>query len=87
MTKIIDVSRGSFELLDILPTLQRLGFTAQMDNNKWPLLPAVQRVLPIFSGEIWNSVISKGVIVRNDRIVNAAIRRDVMMEDGVPVED
>jgi glucose-1-phosphate adenylyltransferase len=59
-----------------------------LHNEKWPIHPAGYEgpAAQIFSGEIRNSVISEGVIVRNARIVNSVIRRDVVIDDA-SVED
>jgi len=60
-----------------------------LHNKKWPIHPPAYKgpAARIFSGEIRNSIISEGVTVRNARIVNSVIRRDVVIEDGASVED
>jgi glucose-1-phosphate adenylyltransferase len=60
-----------------------------LHNEKWPIHPAGYEgpAAQIFTGEILNSVISEGVIVRNARIKNSVIRRDVVIEDDASVED
>jgi glucose-1-phosphate adenylyltransferase len=60
-----------------------------LQNDKWPIHPAGYEgpAARILAGEIRNSIISEGVIVRNARIVNSVIRRDVVVEDGASVED
>jgi glucose-1-phosphate adenylyltransferase len=60
-----------------------------LHNDKWPIHPAgyTGPAAQIFSGEIRNSILSEGVVVRNARIVNSVIRRDVVIEDDASVED
>jgi glucose-1-phosphate adenylyltransferase len=60
-----------------------------LHNDKWPIHPAGYKgpAAQIFSGEIRNSILSEGVAVRNARVVNSVIRRDVVIEDGASVED
>ncbi len=68
-----------------------LGVSPRFDlhNKLWPIHPAAYDgpAAKILSGEIQNSIISEGVIVRNARIVNSIVRRDVILEDGVSVEE
>ena len=60
-----------------------------LHNAKWPIHPAGYKgpAAQIVSGEIRNSILSEGVVIRNARIVNSVIRRDVVLEDGASVED
>ena len=52
-----------------------------LHNKKWPIHPAGYEgpAARFLGGEIRNSIISEGVIVRNARIVNSIIRRDVLI--------
>jgi glucose-1-phosphate adenylyltransferase len=60
-----------------------------LHNNRWPIHPAGYEgpAAQILGGEIRNSIISEGVVVRDARITNSVIRRDVVIEDGASVED
>ena len=60
-----------------------------LHNDKWPIHPAGYEgpAAQILGGEIRNSILSEGVVVRNARIVNSVIRRDVVIQDGASVED
>ena len=58
-------------------------------NKLWPIHPAAYEgpAALILDGEIRNSMISEGVIIRGARVVNAVIRRDVTIEEGSVIED
>ncbi len=60
-----------------------------LHNKKWPIHPAGHEgpAAQIFSGEIRNSIISEGDIVRNAKIVNSVVRQGVVIEDDAIVED
>jgi glucose-1-phosphate adenylyltransferase len=60
-----------------------------LQNSQWPIHPAGYEgpAARIIAGEIRNSIISEGVLVRNATIVNSIIRRDVVIEDGALIED
>ena len=61
----------------------------ELRNRLWPIHPP-QYDAPsakINAGEIRNSVISEGVVIRNARIVNSTIRKNVEIEDDVSIED
>ncbi|MBI5195152.1 MAG: glucose-1-phosphate adenylyltransferase [Nitrospirae bacterium] len=58
-------------------------------NELWPIQPSYSKMPPakILSGEIVNSMISSGALIKNAQIVNSIIRRGVTIEDGVEVRD
>jgi len=60
-----------------------------LQNSQWPIHPAGYEgpAARILAGEIRNSIISEGVLIRNARIANSIIRRDVVIEDGASIED
>jgi glucose-1-phosphate adenylyltransferase len=60
-----------------------------LHNNQWPIHPARYQgpAAKILKADIENSLISEGVHLRNARIVNSVIRRDVVIEDGALVEE
>ncbi len=60
-----------------------------LNNKKWPIHPASYEgpAAQIFNGEIRNSIIADGDIVRNARIVNSVVRQGVVIEDDAVVED
>jgi glucose-1-phosphate adenylyltransferase len=61
----------------------------EMHNELWPIrtsrndLPASK----ILGGEVINSIIAEGTIIKNARIINSVIRRGVIIEDGVEIRD
>ncbi len=61
----------------------------EIHNDQWPVrsprndLPAAK----ILGGEISNSIIAEGAIIKNAKIINSIIRRGVVIEDGVEVRD
>lgn len=71
--------------------MDMLGETPVLDlhNKLWPIHPARYQgpAAKILKAEIENSLISEGVIIRNAKIVNSVIRRDVVIEDGVWIEE
>jgi glucose-1-phosphate adenylyltransferase len=71
--------------------MDMLGETPVLDlhNKLWPIHPARYQgpAAKILKAEIENSLISEGVIIRNAKIVNSVIRRDVVIEDGVSIEE
>jgi glucose-1-phosphate adenylyltransferase len=68
-----------------------LGDTPLFDinNNQWPIrasrndLPATK----IMGGEVTNSIIAEGTMIKRARIINSIIRRGVVIEDDVEVRD
>ncbi len=61
----------------------------ELHNNLWPIHPPGYEgpAVKILGGDIRNSIISEGVIINNAKIINSTIRKDVMIEDGVSVEE
>jgi len=58
-------------------------------NELWPIRPS-RNELPaakILGGEIINSMIAEGTIIKHAKIINSVIRRGVIIEDGVEVKD
>lgn len=61
----------------------------EIQNRKWPIHPS-RSTLPaakIFAGNITNSLIAEGTVVKNAKIINSVIRRGAVIEDGVEVRD
>jgi glucose-1-phosphate adenylyltransferase len=60
-----------------------------LQNSRWPIHPAGYEgpAARILSGDIRNSIISEGVVIRDARIVNSVIRRDVVIGAGASIED
>jgi len=60
-----------------------------LHNKQWPIHPARYQgpAAKILKAEIDNSLISEGAIIRNAKIVNSVIRRDVVIEDGASIEE
>ncbi len=60
-----------------------------LSNKLWPIHPASYEgpAAKILGGEIKNSIISEGVMVKSARIVNSVIRRDVIIEGGASIEE
>jgi len=61
----------------------------ELQNKRWPIHPAEYQgpAAKILKGDIQNSFIAEGVVIRDARIVNSVIRRDVMIEHDVVVEE
>jgi glucose-1-phosphate adenylyltransferase len=61
----------------------------ELMNKQWPVHPSAYKgpAAKILSGDIRNSIISEGVVIKNARIVNSILRRDVAIEDDVVIED
>jgi len=61
----------------------------ELNNKQWPIHPAEYEgpAAKIMHGDIRNSFIAEGVVVGKARITNSVIRRDVIIEDDVEVED
>ncbi len=61
----------------------------ELQNKRWPIHPAEYQgaAAKILKGDIHNSFIAEGVVVRDARIVDSVIRRDVMIHDDVIVEE
>ena len=61
----------------------------ELRNRRWPIHPPQYDgpAAKIISGEIRNSVIAEGVVVNGARIVNSTIRKNVVIEEDVSVED
>lgn len=68
-----------------------LGESPKYDpsNEAWPIYPAHSKLpaAKIISGNIINSSIAEGVLIKHARISNSIIRRGVSIEEGVVVED
>ncbi|MBI4838432.1 MAG: glucose-1-phosphate adenylyltransferase [Nitrospirae bacterium] len=60
-----------------------------LNNELWPIRPSYSKMPPakILSGEIVNSMISSGALIKNATIINSLLRRGVTVEDGVEVRD
>jgi glucose-1-phosphate adenylyltransferase len=61
----------------------------EMQNELWPIRPS-RNELPaakILGGEITNSVIAEGTVIKNAKITNSIIRRGVLIEEGVEIRD
>jgi len=61
----------------------------EIHNDLWPVRPP-RNELPaakILGGEISNSIIAEGVIIKNARIINSFIRRGTVIEEGAEVRD
>jgi glucose-1-phosphate adenylyltransferase len=58
-------------------------------NERWPIR-ASKNDLPaskIMGGEITNSIIAEGALIKRAKIINSVIRRGVVVEDGVEIRD
>jgi glucose-1-phosphate adenylyltransferase len=61
----------------------------EMQNDQWSIKPS-RNDLPaarILGGNISNSIISEGTIIKNAKIVNSFIRKGTIIEDGAEVTD
>lgn len=61
----------------------------ELQNRLWPIKPS-RSTLPaakILGGDITNSIIAEGTVVRNAKIINSVVRRGAVIEDGVEVKD
>lgn len=61
----------------------------EMQNELWPIRPS-RNELPaarILGGEITNSLIAEGAVIKNAKVTNSVIRRGVVIEDSVEVRD
>ena len=72
-------------------TLDMLGENPRFElrNRLWPIHPPQYDgpAAKIIAGDIRNSVVSEGVVIKGARIVNSTIRKNVIIEEGVSVED
>ncbi len=61
----------------------------ELDNGAWPIHPSGFEgpATKILWGEIRNSVIGEGALIRKAKIKNSVIRSGVVIEDGVVVEN
>jgi glucose-1-phosphate adenylyltransferase len=61
----------------------------ELQNARWPIHPASYNgpAAKILRGDIQNSIIAEGVIIKDARIINSVLRRDVRIEEDVIVED
>ncbi len=61
----------------------------EMQNELWPIRPSRNELsaAKILSGEITNSLIAEGTIIKNAKISNSVIRRGVVIESEVEVRD
>jgi len=60
-----------------------------LHNRSWPIHPSSHEhpATKILGGDIQCSLIAEGTIIHNAKIRNSVIRSDVVIEDGVSVED
>ena len=60
-----------------------------LHNRSWPIHPSSHEhpATKILGGDIQCSLIAEGDIIHNSKIRNSVIRSDVVIEDGVSVED
>ena len=60
-----------------------------LHNRSWPVHPSSHEgpATKILGGDIQCSLIAEGTIIHNAKIRNSVIRSDVVIEDGVSVED
>lgn len=72
-------------------TLDMLGEFPKFElmNRLWPIHPPQYDgpAVKILSGDIRNSVIAEGVLIKGAKIVNSTIRKNVVIEEGVSLED
>jgi glucose-1-phosphate adenylyltransferase len=61
----------------------------ELDNKLWPIhsLGYEAPAAKILKGEITNSMIAEGTVIKDARIRNSVIRSGVIIEEGVNVED
>jgi glucose-1-phosphate adenylyltransferase len=61
----------------------------ELHNKLWPIHPSAYQgpAAKILKGDIRNSFLSEGVLIKDARIVNSVIRRDVVIEEDVVIED
>lgn len=61
----------------------------ELDNKVWPIHPSGYEgpAAKILRGDIRNSIISEGTVIRKARIRNSVIRSGVVIEDNVSIED
>ncbi|MEW5747032.1 MAG: glucose-1-phosphate adenylyltransferase [Nitrospirota bacterium] len=71
--------------------MDMLGSTPpfELSNEFWPIHPSTYEgpAAKILRGDITNSMIGEGAVVHNASIRNSVIRRGVIVEDDVSVED
>jgi glucose-1-phosphate adenylyltransferase len=60
-----------------------------LHNRQWPIHPARYQgpAAKVLKGEIENSLISEGAVIKKARITNSVIRREVVIEDGASIEE
>lgn len=61
----------------------------QLENRLWPIHPSVYEgpAAKILSGEIRNSIIGQGAVIKRAKIRNSVIRSGVVIENDVTVEN
>lgn len=61
----------------------------ELDNNQWPIHPSGYEgpATKILRGDIRNSMIAEGCLIRKAKIRNSVIRAGVVIEDDVSIED
>lgn len=61
----------------------------ELRNRLWPIHPPQYDgpAAKIIGGDIRNSVIAEGVLVKNARIVNSTVRKNVVIEEDASIED
>ncbi|MGE5239560.1 MAG: glucose-1-phosphate adenylyltransferase [Chloroflexota bacterium] len=71
--------------------MDMLGGTPKFEifNKSWPIHPSGYEgpATKVLKGDIRNSVIAEGTLIRGAKIRNSVIRCDVMIEDDVTIED
>ncbi len=61
----------------------------ELDNSSWPIHPSGYEgpATKILRGDIRNSMIAEGCTIHRAKISNSVIRSDVVIEDGVSIEN
>jgi glucose-1-phosphate adenylyltransferase len=61
----------------------------ELHNKLWPIHPSEYQgpSAKILKGDIRNSFLSEGVLIKDARLINSVIRRDVVIEEDVVIED
>jgi glucose-1-phosphate adenylyltransferase len=61
----------------------------ELNNRLWPIHPSSSEYPPakILRGDIRNSIIAPGAVIKKAKIINSVIRSGVVIEDGVSIED
>lgn len=61
----------------------------EIHNELWPIRPSMNELpaAKILGGEIVNSIIAEGTIIKHAKVINSVIRRGVVIEEGVEVRN